>query len=53
MERADRRKDDSVWEIVCSLEGKCRDDTDTGKGSESPAILVTGGEGFGTKITNK
>lgn len=39
MERADRRSEERVWEMVCcSVEGKCRSDKDTGKGSEVPMV---------------
>lgn len=39
MERADRRSEERVWEMVCcSVEGKCRSDKDTGNGSEVPMV---------------
>lgn len=39
MERADRRSEERVCEMVCcSVEGKCRSDMDTGYGSEVPMV---------------
>lgn len=39
MERADRRREDSVWDMVCcSVEGKCKSDKDTGNASEPPMV---------------
>jgi hypothetical protein len=31
MDNADRRKDDNVWDMDCSVEGKNREETETGK----------------------
>lgn len=32
-ERAERRREDRVWEMECSAEGKCSEETETGNGS--------------------
>lgn len=54
MERADRRSEERVWEMVCcSVEGKCRSDKDTGNGSEVPMVDCLEKDQYQKRTTGK